>query len=57
MKGWIDNFNGPAGLLAACGKGIVHITLGRTDIVADYMPVDLVTRGLLIAAYKHALME
>lgn len=25
FRGWIDNFNGPAGLLIACGKGSNNI--------------------------------
>lgn len=51
VKGWIDNFNGPTGLMTACGKGIVRITYGDKSIVPDYMAVDISIKSMIVAAW------
>ncbi|VVC98170.1 unnamed protein product [Leptidea sinapis] len=39
--GWIENLNGPVGILLASGKGILRSVYTDPDLVADYMPVDI----------------
>uniref|UniRef100_A0A2H8TGL7 Fatty acyl-CoA reductase n=2 Tax=Melanaphis sacchari TaxID=742174 RepID=A0A2H8TGL7_9HEMI len=51
VKGWIDNFNGPIGLMMACGKGIVRITYGEKSIIPDYMAVDVSIKSMIVAAW------
>nr|CAD7263785.1 unnamed protein product [Timema shepardi] len=51
IKGWIDNFNGPVGLMAAGGKGIVHCFLADADITSDYVPVDIAIKSMITAAW------
>lgn len=51
IKGWIDNFNGPIGLIIACGKGIVRITYSGKTIIPDYMPVDISIKSMIVAAW------
>jgi len=51
MTGWIDNLNGPNGLTAAGGKGIVRSTYVDEDKKIDFMPVDCAIKGIIIATW------
>lgn len=42
LSGWVDNFNGPTGIVSAVGKGIFHTIMCNEQSVADFIPVDLV---------------
>jgi fatty acyl-CoA reductase len=42
MSGWVDNWNGPTGIVSAVGKGIFHTIMCNENSVADFVPVDLV---------------
>lgn len=53
MPGWLDNFNGPVGLLSACGIGIMRTSFGNPDVVADYTPVDIAIKAMIACAWKH----
>ncbi|XP_055341578.1 fatty acyl-CoA reductase 1-like [Paramacrobiotus metropolitanus] len=55
--GYIDNFNGPSGLLAAIGKGALRTMLGDIYAVADIVPVDLVADLLITAAWHLACSQ
>ncbi|KAH8258935.1 hypothetical protein KR038_009455 [Drosophila bunnanda] len=52
MPGWADNFNGPTGLLVACGTGILRSQNCDPNVKTDFVPADVVTRTLVTAAYK-----
>jgi len=52
VPGWADNFNGPTGLLVACGVGILRSQNCDPNIVADFVPADIVARTLITAVYK-----
>lgn len=52
VPGWVDNFNGPIGMLVACGVGILRTNHGDPDVINDLIPVDVTVRSLLTAAYK-----
>ncbi|XP_034248653.1 putative fatty acyl-CoA reductase CG5065 [Thrips palmi] len=54
MSGWIDNFQGPVGLMVAAGKGVVHIALAESTVTADYMPVDIAIKALIVATWDRA---
>nr|CAI5868742.1 unnamed protein product [Callosobruchus analis] len=56
LVGWIDNFNGPVGLLAAGGKGLLRTVYGRRDNVQDFFPCDVVAK-LIILATKEILIH
>lgn len=51
VVGWIDNINGPIGLMTACGKGVSLVTLAHKDMTPDFMPVDVSIKAMIIAAY------
>jgi fatty acyl-CoA reductase len=54
--GWVDNFNGPVGLLVGSGIGIVRTMFSDPDNLADFVPVDVCVKTMIIAAWKRALM-
>ena len=51
VPGWIDNFNGPIGMIIAGGKGVVRTSLCNPDAVPDYMAVDVAIKGMIVAAW------
>lgn len=55
VLGWIDNVNGPIGLMLACGKGITNVTLARNDSTPDFMPVDISIKAMIVAAYHRGI--
>lgn len=57
VPGWIDNFNGPVGLLVASGKGIMRSCYTVPTLRPDYMPVDIAVRALLMAAWQKGTAE
>ncbi|XP_054161213.1 putative fatty acyl-CoA reductase CG5065 [Oppia nitens] len=48
MSGWVDNLNGPTGLITAAGKGILRSMNYNSKATADIVPVDIVI-NLMIA--------
>lgn len=49
LPGWVDNLNGPTGLLVAIGKGILRHMVYKSKASADIIPVDTVI-NLMIAS-------
>ncbi|XP_013401149.1 fatty acyl-CoA reductase 1-like [Lingula anatina] len=56
VSGWIDNLNGPGGLYVAAGKGLLKISKGDPNAVADIIPVDLCV-NMIIAAAWHTVVH
>ncbi|XP_069702736.1 putative fatty acyl-CoA reductase CG5065 [Periplaneta americana] len=54
IPGWVDNLNGPTGLLASAGKGILRTILCYRNLVADFVPVDNVINLLITVAWHTA---
>lgn len=54
FPGWIDNFNGPVGLLVGSGIGITRTMHCDPDNIADFTPVDICIKAMIIAAWKRA---
>eukprot|EP00794_Sanderia_malayensis_P018243 gene18243-20063_t len=53
--GWIDNYNGLIGLMAATGKGMLRTMLYASgEAVADVVPVDYVANSIIAATYYGA---
>ncbi|KAF0294751.1 putative fatty acyl-CoA reductase [Amphibalanus amphitrite] len=55
LPGWIDNFNGPTGLIAGSGKGLMRTLLCDEDLVADIVPVDVPINLMITAAWHTAV--
>lgn len=47
IPGWVDNFNGPAGVCLAAGTGIMRVMPGREEVLADVIPMDVVANFTL----------
>ncbi|XP_054279602.1 putative fatty acyl-CoA reductase CG5065 [Macrosteles quadrilineatus] len=54
VAGWVDNWNGPTGIIAAAGKGFFRTMLCHEDKVADLVPVDIVINLMICAAWRTA---
>ncbi|XP_073965099.1 putative fatty acyl-CoA reductase CG5065 isoform X1 [Choristoneura fumiferana] len=52
MPGWVDNLNGPTGLLVGAGKGVIRTMHLKESLKADVVPVDLVVNGCILVAYN-----
>lgn len=57
MPGWIDNFNGPTGLLLACGIGLLRTTCADPDVVSDFTPVDTSIKAMIVAAWRRGIVD
>ncbi|XP_065070979.1 fatty acyl-CoA reductase 1-like [Rhopilema esculentum] len=51
FPGWIDNYNGPSGLIVAAGKGMLRTMKYSSDAVADVVPVDFVANAIITAVW------
>ncbi|KAI8433262.1 hypothetical protein MSG28_015333 [Choristoneura fumiferana] len=52
MPGWVDNLNGPTGVLVGAGKGVIRTMHLKESLKADMIPVDLVVNGCILVAYN-----
>lgn len=57
VPGWIDNFNGPVGLMLAGGKGFVKISFSDKEGVPDYVPVDVSIKAMIVTAWHRATQK
>eukprot|EP00040_Diaphanoeca_grandis_P035843 m.226371 g.226371 ORF g.226371 m.226371 type:complete len:554 (-) comp33488_c5_seq1:55-1716(-) len=53
--GWTDTYNGPTGLVTACGTGLLRVVPGNRDTKSDTVPVDIVVNTLVTAAWHNSL--
>ncbi|EAT43246.1 AAEL005296-PA [Aedes aegypti] len=54
LPGWIDNFNGPTGLLVGMGTGVVRSGCIKLNNHINCIPVDVSIKAIIIAAWKRA---
>uniref|UniRef100_A0A8D8T7M0 Fatty acyl-CoA reductase n=1 Tax=Cacopsylla melanoneura TaxID=428564 RepID=A0A8D8T7M0_9HEMI len=52
LAGWVDNLNGPTGILVAGSKGVIRTMLCNGDYHAEVIPVDMAINGLIVVGYK-----
>ncbi|XP_055387921.1 putative fatty acyl-CoA reductase CG5065 isoform X2 [Condylostylus longicornis] len=52
FAGWVDNWNGPTGLVSALGQGLFRTILCEKNFTADMVPVDIVINLMIAAAWK-----
>ncbi|KAJ8965743.1 hypothetical protein NQ314_003921 [Rhamnusium bicolor] len=52
LQGWVDNWNGPTGIIAAAGKGLFRTMLCDPNKNADLVPVDMVINLMLVSAWR-----
>ncbi|XP_044739087.1 putative fatty acyl-CoA reductase CG5065, partial [Chrysoperla carnea] len=51
LPGWIDNLNGPTGLLVGAGKGVIRSMHCNENYNADIMPVDIAINAVIVSAW------
>ncbi|XP_060520811.1 uncharacterized protein LOC132698635 [Cylas formicarius] len=56
-RGYVDNFNGPVGLLVAGGAGILRIVYGDTEVEADYVCADSIVKAIIVSAWDKAVRQ
>ncbi|XP_034255924.1 putative fatty acyl-CoA reductase CG5065 isoform X2 [Thrips palmi] len=54
VPGWVDNLNGPVGVMAAAGKGVIRSMYCRADYNAEVIPLDFAVNSTLVAAFRVA---
>ncbi|XP_017070392.1 putative fatty acyl-CoA reductase CG5065 isoform X3 [Drosophila eugracilis] len=52
LPGWVDNLNGPTGLMIGCGKGVIRSVLVNQKNKAEVIPVDYAINGLIVIPYE-----
>ncbi|KAG5330626.1 FACR1 reductase, partial [Acromyrmex charruanus] len=55
FPGWLDNVYGPIGLSIAAGKGILQVVCMNESIKEDIIPVDILTKILIVVTWKVGL--
>lgn len=48
IAGWVDNLNGPTGLMVGAGKGVIRTMHCNPDLIAEIVPVDVAINALII---------
>lgn len=54
LPGWIDNINGPTGMLLAIGKGLCRTAHVVREYKSEIIPVDVAVNFMIAAAYYAA---
>ncbi|KAI4500925.1 hypothetical protein M0802_004136 [Mischocyttarus mexicanus] len=54
FPGWVDNLNGPVGLIIASGKGLLRSVHCNPDYSTEFAPVDVAINALIAIAHKVA---
>ncbi|XP_012288416.1 fatty acyl-CoA reductase 1 [Orussus abietinus] len=52
IPGWLDNFNGPVGLMIGGGKGILRTVFLEPNVSSDFIPVDVAIKAMITVAWK-----
>lgn len=52
VPGWVDNLNGPTGLMVGAGKGVIRSMLIDTRHKSEVIPVDYAINGLCVIPYQ-----
>lgn len=52
MPGWVDNLNGPVGLIVGAGKGVIRSMHCKRDYHAEVIPVDVAINALIGISHK-----
>jgi alcohol-forming fatty acyl-CoA reductase len=57
LAGWVDNLNGPIGVMLGAGKGVIRSMLCNGENHAEVAPVDFVINGLIVIAWHTAVTK
>lgn len=54
VSGWVNNLNGPAGVVFGAGLGVLRTLQCDGNCIADIVPADMVINATLVAAWDVA---
>ncbi|XP_050090658.1 fatty acyl-CoA reductase 1-like [Anopheles aquasalis] len=54
VPGWVDNFNGAAGMVVPACRGLLYWIRGKEDVSLDVIPVDYCVNALLAVGWDNA---
>jgi len=54
LPGWLENLNGPTGIIAGAGKGVLRTVYCSREKIADLVPVDIPINLAIAVAWKTA---
>lgn len=57
VPGWVDNLNGPTGLMIAAGKGVVRSMHCNGDHRVQMIPVDVAINAIIAIAWKYGSID
>ncbi|KAI8034151.1 hypothetical protein M5D96_013113 [Drosophila gunungcola] len=57
LPGWVDNMNGPTGVLIGAGKGVIRSMICNGELKSEVIPVDIAINGLILIPYHNSLAE
>lgn len=57
LPGWVDNLNGPVGIMIAAAKGVLRTLLCNGELSGECIPVDFAINGLIGIARKVAMTK
>lgn len=57
MPGWVDNMNGPTGVLIGAGKGVIRSMLCNGELKSEIIPVDTAVNALVLLPFYFNKIE
>lgn len=55
VPGWVDNMNGPTGLMIGAGKGVIRSMLCNAHYSSDMLPCDIAVNATIALAWQVGL--
>ncbi|XP_022655396.1 fatty acyl-CoA reductase 1-like isoform X1 [Varroa jacobsoni] len=57
VPGWVDNYNGPNGMVLATALGVLRSIYSKKEMRADFIPVDIVANTILVVAWHTGMFR
>jgi len=57
LPGWVDNMNGPTGVLIGAGKGVIRSMICNGELKSEVIPVDIAINGLILIPYHNSRVQ
>lgn len=51
LPGWVDNLNGPIGLIVGAGKGVIRSMHCKGENYGQFIPVDYAINTSIVVGY------
>ncbi|XP_028968987.1 putative fatty acyl-CoA reductase CG5065 [Galendromus occidentalis] len=52
FPGWVDNYNGPSGMVCSTACGLLKSIYSRSEMRTDLIPVNIVAKTVILAAWR-----